>query len=392
VLAGRTAELPAGTYSAMLALEDAFEAVRMVFSNDRPTPWTLDAAAVAPSALVNNGYDPVKAAGTRARFTPVTFGGEAGLTVPASPERGVPVHAVSDWIPLRSLPRADPDSDGRPLLVCRVHASKPVHAVHASVLAEPTGWLAEDQGRLLRVVRRKGQDFTVRRLGERLRKGGWLVLAAIQYRAVRRGATLLSVGDSLTQGVVTSIGDPYAWGHFASAALSTRRRPLAFLSGGRAGQGSQDYLRNGHRQLALFKPNIVSITVWSPNDPATAGAADRAWAGALALAQQAEEQGAVPVLATAVPFNLGPGADALRQVNNDRARALAAEGRMLLAELDGAVRDAANTGAVRPEYRSAQGNHLSIAGYRACGTAAVPALARALEALMVTSPGISTSA
>ncbi len=382
-----TERLPPGTLSTLVALEADFEAVRLVFHHDGAEPWRIDAAAVAPSARVHDGCDPVDAAGRPVGFTPVSFGAEA----PGAPrwshdlsrgrEPGGFALACSEWIPLASLPRADAGSDGRPLLVCRVHSATGLVAGRSASLVAPQGWPAEHEGRLL-IGRHCGPgDATRAALGGAAGRSRWHLPAIIQYRAARAGATVLAVGDSLTQGVVTAGGEAYAWGHYATAMLSTRARPVGFVNGGRAGQPSTVYRAHGRLLLDWLRPEIVTISVWSPNDGKTAADADQAWQGALDLAREAAARGAVPILATAVPFNLRPRHDALRQANNARARGLAAQGGMLLADLDAVLADPADPAAAAPPFRAPKGNHLSVAGYRACGAAATPIIARALAHL-----------
>jgi lysophospholipase L1-like esterase len=248
-------------------------------------------------------------------------------------------------------------------------------------LVAPQGWPAQHEGRLL-IGRNCGVgDRTRDALGGAFLHSRWHLPAIIQYRTARAGATVLAVGDSLTQGVVSGNREAYAWGHYATSTLSTRARPVAFVNGGRAGQPSSVFLPFGRELLDTLRPEIVTISVWSPNGAKDRAAAEQAWEGALDLAREAEARGSIPILATAVPFNLRPGHEALREANNARARSLAARGGMLLADLDAAVADPADPATAAPPFRAPRGNHLSIEGYRACGAAAAPVIARALARL-----------
>ncbi len=386
--------LPGGTLGCLLALETPFDAVRLVFHVNRAEPWRIAAASVAVAARERDDTDPVDADDRALPFTPVSFdsrgtdapadapsGTRRSLDMPASAEEAIFALAFSDWVPLASIPRAEGGGDGRPLLVCRVYAPGGLWAGGGASLVAPDGWPAEHEGRLLRAVASPRGDFTATAFNAAARPSRWHLPAIVQYRARRPGATVLAVGDSLAQGVVTANGDRFAWGHYATAAISTRARPVAFVNGGCAGQPSRNYLRNGRTDLDLLRPDIVTIAVWSPNDPKAAAATDVAWQAVLDFARHARSCGAVPILATAVPFNLRPERDALRQANNARARALAASGAILLADLDAALADPAAPASVRAPFRAPAGNHLSIAGYREAGAAAAPVIARALAAL-----------
>ena len=104
--------------------------LRLLFVNDQPAPWSVDAAAFAPTAAIGNGVTPIGHDGRPdpGLWRPVTF--EAGgadsdppldplgatrqLEVPGNPrDDSRPVHAWSDWCPVSALPRRD---DGRGVL------------------------------------------------------------------------------------------------------------------------------------------------------------------------------------------------------------------------------------------------------------------------------------
>jgi len=160
------------------------------------------------------------------------------------------------------------------------------------------------------------------------------------------------------------------------------------VNAAQSGFTSDAYAARGRDAIDKFLPEVVTISVWSPNDPKTQADADAAFSRALALAEYARSKGAVPILTTAVPFQLPASTDAYRVGINNRARRMAADGTILLADFDAAVADPTDATLPRPEYRAASGAHLSAAGYRRCGEALERVLARLIGRVGADAPVI----
>lgn len=382
------------TFHVTWALECEFDLVRLVYHNNTASPWTVNNAAVAPSAKYNNGFDPVTAADAPVSWTALTFGaaGADGLApspsgaatqldIPASPSTARNVFAFTDWLRLSSLPRADV-GDGRPLLMTRTYG------INAGLRAFPSNaaWPTENEGRILRAFYKSGGNYTTSGFTTPTADDSFTTPCGIQYYGRRRGATVLSVGDSLTQGTADADRNPYSWGHYATARLSTRDRPVSFVNGGWHGQTSASYLENARTHLEVFRADILTMPTWSPNDTRTQAAADIAWQNIMEVAAYALSRGCVPILATAIPYGLNLADDNLRKGMNDRARAMAGAGAMLVADLDAAVTNGGSPAAVPPGLL-ASGAHLTPAGYRQCGVGAAPVIGRALNALGLRVPG-----
>jgi lysophospholipase L1-like esterase len=382
------------TFHVTWALECEFDLVRLVYGNTTATPYTLTAAAVAPSAKVNNGFDPVTADDAPVTWTtmptnaagadglaPSPSGGATSLTVPASPATDQAIFAFTDWLRLSSLPRAD-GGDGRPLLMTRSH-----FAATGARRSMPSAdaWPTENRGRILRAFYKAGGNFTTAGFTSPVANDSFIVPSAVQYYARSLGGTVVAVGDSLTQGTGLNSNDLYSWGHYATAQISTPTRPVAFINGGWHGQTSTQFLQNARTYIDVFRADVIAISVWTPNDPRTMAAANSAWQNVMEVAAYAQSKGCLPVLATAVPYNLSVADDAIRNTINARARAIGAAGAMLVADLDVAVSDGATPAKVPPPLL-ASGAHLTPAGYAQMGAAAAPVIARALSALSLRVP------
>jgi lysophospholipase L1-like esterase len=386
-LAAATANI---TFSTAWALESEFDLVRLVYQNNQATAYTITAATIAPSATINNGYDPVDAAGAAVAFTPVTFndlgaysglspsaaGSATSLAMPTTADANVPAYGVSDWMRIASMPRTDA-TDGRRVLMARTVAAADISRVERLTQAIMTAFRPYEAGRILRAFYKSGGDFTASGFTSPV-EDGYLQPVAIQYYTRKRGATVLVIGDSLTQGQDVDSTEHFAWGHFASADLTTQNLPISFVNGGRAGSTSLFYYQTGMQNIALFRPEVATINVWTPNDSRNAVAADLAFARALDIAAYTHTMGGVPVFVTAVPFDLSTADDTLRRTINDRARAAAAAGNLLLIDADLAVTDKMTPARALPAYHAASGSHLSIAGYQAISAIAKPVLERAL--------------
>jgi lysophospholipase L1-like esterase len=377
------------TFHTTWAVECDFDLVRLVYHTDQLAGWTVNAAAVAPSAKLNNGYDPVTSADAAVPWTAVTFhaagadglapspaGAATQLDIPASAATTLNTFVFTDWVRCSSLDRVDAGSDGRPLLMVRSFGSAAGRRASPSMAA----WNTEDEGRALRAFYKSGGDYTTSGFTSPTEDNSFVSPCAVQYYGRRRGATVVSAGDSLTQGTADHERNPYSWGHYATAALSSRDRPVAFVNGGWHGSTSAEFLANARNYVDVFRADILTLSVWTPNDTRTQAAADIAWQNVMEVAHYAISKGAIPVLATAIPYGLSLADDTVRKAINDRARAMAATGAVLLADLDAAVTDGASPARVNAILR-ASGSHLTPTGYRAMAAAAMPVIARALSAL-----------
>lgn len=383
----------ARTTHSIWALEGDFDLVRLIHENDTAADYTIDKASVAAVGQENaaGGRAAVDAAGSAVSWVPVTYnnlgvdglppspaGSTASITVPAAVAAVAPkAYAVSDWMRVPSIPNID----GGPLRLLAVRSysatATVASTIYATVITEFNPLLA--QGRTVGAYHATG-DF-VAGGGTFGVANGILAPQGIQYYSRALGITVLSIGDSLTQGSQTS-GNCNNYVHQACAALSRPGRPVSFVNGGWSGQADANYYLRGIKEIDLFRPQVVVISVCSPNDGATTQAGfDLMFSKAMDLAHYAMAKGAVPIIATASPFSTyGTTGDTFRKAINSRVLTLASLGGMLVVDGASAVTDGGSPQELpQVQYRGADGFHLNDAGHAAIAASFTPVLARAIR-------------
>ncbi|HXA24006.1 MAG TPA: SGNH/GDSL hydrolase family protein [Acetobacteraceae bacterium] len=331
------------TVSVQWGLEAGFDMVRLIYSNDTATPYTVMRAAVSPSSAIGDGHSPVNAAGANdfTMFSTVYFNnagldvspqdqttwgsGTTTLPVPANPgTASQPIRRFSDWTPMLSLDRTDGGTN--PLLMSRTLTD--ATGTYRYALAANGTWAPVANGRTIMAYQKTSVDsVTVPALLAAPGQSGVRAPDGIQYISRVPGFSVLGVGDSLTSGGGSSATNN-SWGWTASAALSTPARPITFWNEGWVGQVTSDFFPNGYVAFKACKPDVVTIAVWSPNDGLTQAAADAGWSRAMAFCDYVMRQGAVPVLMGPCPWQL------ITTVPQDAAR-LSTRTRMLQAQAYG---------------------------------------------------------
>ncbi|EHL99398.1 GDSL-like protein [Acetobacteraceae bacterium AT-5844] len=372
-------------------LEDDFDLVRLVFENDTATPYTVTKALVAPSASPNEagGHQPIDAAGSAVSWVPVTFdglGADLGprptpgsvltVTVPGIGANQVKSYACSDWIRISSLLPAP----ANPSQQLRYAMTRSFY----SGAARGQRWAGLDTavsspyslGRIGRGLLGAG-DATSGAFPTAI-STGWSVPAILQYYSRSRGATIVNLGDSISQGT-GSVGDAVGWAHLACGQLSKAGRPVSLCNAGWGGQSSLNFYLRGRQEVDISRPSVMPIAVFSPNDGTpTQASVNASFSRAIDLADYAISLGVVPIFLTPIPWvSLTAETDALRLQLVTRLRAMASSGSILVLDMDAIVSDGATPARIQPEY-DADGTHLSDAGQRAVAREAVQLFSRIL--------------
>jgi hypothetical protein len=361
--------------------------VRLIWFNDQPVTWTLDGAAIAPTAEIGNGVDAVNAAGfpDTGLWQRVTFACEGQDSEPVPTKRSErytfevpasqhgparPTLVFSDWMRLPGMPRRDGAIGA--LLLVRSYSQWLMRYSGAFGLPDPA------IGRDHRASWTKG-EVTKAPWHERKWNpfDGAFASYGLQYISDVPGATMVGIGDSITHGMA-SAGGLSGFGFRAAAMVSTPERPVSYVNEGFIGRKSDDYAAAGAWAIKTFTPQVTLIQAWSENDPWTFEAAERAFASAIALADMTRRAGGVPILMTAAPvFVEHPEAEPARQTSNAAVRNLGAKGWPVL-DLDALWGTGASPNAYRPEYDSGDKTHQTDA---ACVAAAEPLAAMLREIL-----------
>jgi lysophospholipase L1-like esterase len=378
------------TVSVLHNLETVPTWVRLTFFNDQPQSWTINAAAVAMTSAVGDGYTPVNAAGAAdaalwqvVRFNsggqdkpqqPQNLGEAFSLTLPPNPgSPGQPVLAFSDWMPLAPVPRTDGGFGA--LLLVRVHAEQQIRTDTAGA-PDPTlkrtfaAYLAPGNGAAAPWALHdpKPTNFNTP--------------YGLQFTATPNGATVIGIGDSIMSSLHTTGGDS-GFGVRACVAISTAARPVSYFNEAYSGRLSTDFCPDGIRDLQLLSPQVAIIQAWSENDQLrsqTQETADACFARAMTVTQAAASQGCVPILCTAAPvFAHDPTLEAFRRSNNAKVRDAAKRGYAIL-DLDDIWGTGAKPNAYRPEYNSGDDTHPNDLACAAAAKVLAPMLARMLAA------------
>lgn len=388
---GFTAE----TYHLTVALEAPFTHVRLALLNaSTSATWLFDRACVAPSAFLNDGFNPLDTNGSAVTWTNVTTnnsgadgqvpspsGAATSLTVPVASATGVPSWSLTDWMPMLSYPRMDA-GQSRPLLMARGYSA--VAAQGPSPGTDyTTGWPLIGGYPTVAAYRKAGDcvttpaNFTAPGQGG---AGDFVLFGAVQTYQQGLGFNIMALGDSLTQGYRT-LADANSFVTQACVHLSTPGKPFCAVNAGVQGQTPAQFFARGYVELPILKPDIVIIEVASPNgSPSTQAQFNTAFGQAIAFADFAVRNGAVPILKTAVPFpSYSTTTDPMRLVINNLVRGLGASGSILVLDADAAVSNGVfPQAALLPGYLSPIDSlHMNDQAHAAIAAALVPILQRA---------------
>jgi lysophospholipase L1-like esterase len=379
------------TLGTLWTLEDDFDLVRFMVGNDQ-----LDAASVvsglvfAPSAAVNDGYNPVDAFGNAVEFTPVTFNGSGAdlppdqipdgdtrsLAVPACANRAVPVLRWSDWMRVPSYFRTD-GGVGRLLMVRQYAAPDTVSRVAGASEASLAAWENVCQGRrMLSFLKYFGDGVSRPESFIAPVPDCRIVPVAVQYYARTKGVTLAVHGDSITAGAHSTSGFA-GWPFLSAMALSTPARPIQLFNQGHGGQRGPNFYLNALTTIPATRPDVVTIATWTPNDGGTQEAADIAFRNAMHVVEVARQYGAVPILITPIPcVSYTVAQDTVRMTAVTRAREAEAAG-ILVCDMNAAMTDGASPQRI-PADLCTDGVHPNDAGYSVMAAAFEPVFKRAV--------------
>lgn len=251
----------------------------------------------------------------------VTWGGASSVTaaaattpagqIPNTPAMPyvIPSINVSDWIPLRSVPRAD--GGALPLLLLRFYIDGAANAF--GYAADSTKYLlmrtptAANRGRVIQMGN-IGNNGVTNPAFKPSSLGTTAIPFAVRFRCRRRGVTVMFVGDSITENNALVADSMSNWGLRACADLSTPDFPVASVNCGCSSMPTTTFWQHGKQMLNAIKPDIAIYSVWSPNNqPFTDAALTRYKAtNMLAQAQDfvdyCQQNGVTPILLTGIPY------------------------------------------------------------------------------------------
>lgn len=392
---GLTAMSTNSTVANVLHVEAQFDSIRLAFANDSiTTPAPIDGVIIAPTSAYNDGVNPLNAAGGAGSWTTVTFnnacadkrpdqqtsGSTTTATIAVTTSATKPTICWSDWMQVSSLARTDGNFGA--LLMVRIYASGantrlPFSSGGTSWNAQ---WASAAGYRSYASFVQFGANgvATPSALNAPLAYS-YVAPYSLQYYARARAVNWLAIGDSIVQGTGGSASGSFGWPIRIAYGLSTASLPLELANNGVPSQTSANWTADSIPKLLTGKFGLVTIPVWTPNDSNTQAAADAAIARAFQIAELARQNGAVPVLITAIPYagiNSGA-ADAYRLGNNAKALAARAAG-YLVCDMDAVISDGASPARIKSALDSGDGTHPNDTGYTAMDGACRPVIAAAM--------------
>ncbi|SEF93896.1 Lysophospholipase L1 [Bryocella elongata] len=292
---------------------------------------------------------------------PVTFGGHASVTIPAG------AMMVSDPVSLKAAPLSD-------VAVSLFLPSQTIDAMTLHSFADTTSY------------RVPGNSVTAPALTDPKTFTTWMFLKGIAADAPANAASIVTLGDSITDGALSTRDTNHRWPDVLAARLqanaATRNLGIA-----NEGIGGNRVLHDttGPNMLARFDRDVIaqpgvkylvvmeaindighSFDPSKPYDPITA---DELIVGYKQLIERAHEHGIKVFGATLTPYvgakYQSPAGEAARQAVNEFIRHGGAFDGVI--DFDQVTRDPANPGAFLPAYDSGDHLHPKDAGYKAMG-------------------------
>lgn len=394
------------TWLSKMSAPCEFDAIQLVIGHAGPTTPTIKAIVAVTETAANdtpaNRFNPivggvaymtVDSTNEQYGFKTPRWGGAGTKTYAGTGTRYNMEYAISDILPLSSVPRADIPG-ANPLLIVRVFndgTSQPLVCYVDAGLANLRTAGGANGNQIFQCAYDSGLD-EVATPGS---NPGSLSTATIVVGAIfysrRSGASYVTIGDSITENDGLVADKLSSWGLRAADAVSTQSAPVAYVNAGCSGQNSTAYLASGLSALAALKPNVAQYSAWSPNDfsgvPTVAVLRNRIEKMASNLQvflDYCAKNRIISIVSTGIPNPASlttPALDNMRKAYNDSIRTRAASGQFILCDMDAAVSDNASPANILPAYNwlgDGGGIHPNEAGIAVMGGVAAAALKKAL--------------
>jgi hypothetical protein len=353
------------------------ELIRFVFSNGNKAAYTLK-GYWAPTARVGNGWTPCRPDGEAdpSLFAPITFnGGGADLAPTDTPPGDALIATIrpntaayfSDWMPAgHLLPRIDA-ADGMRLALVR---TRPTSTEWGFGIGAAEG-VHNDDPITGGVSALFASDAPIDDLASAsFQPDRFTHLVAVQVISRTRGYTVVYAGSSILTGTTTVPLNRQCFTRIACHAMTRMGIPFAAIKANVDGVPSTGvFAASTLAKIETLQPDFVLIQVSNRNDgPYDRATQDRIWGHVTDMAEATIRHGGLPILVTATPWNPGnaPDAatDAMRQVNNDRAR----RSGMVVFDYDALLTDGGSPARLLPKYNdSGDETHPGLTGHAFAG-------------------------
>lgn len=323
------------TFRTILSLAQHYDRVRVIFSNGSTSvPYTVAGCNVRALADL-----------TSALPSPVPVSLPNSGVVPISPTSNRRSYLVSDWVDLSSLDRTD--GGVFPLVCVDAYVSTPssITILGNGSSDNFASWTNRANGRIWRMFYNDGDCVTTPANFVSSTARIQSPIIGVQYAARGRVVTVMGIGDSITDGRGSIIGE--GWGVLACEELSqVTGVAVEWFNNGWAGASMNGWVGDALSDacVAGLIPDIVIAPAGSPNSmdvPITAANINicrRRRAQLLATAQQYQVE---PILWTTLPVNPSQknwdSSDALRRAYNEETLAMSSRGFHVI-DMDAAIR------------------------------------------------------
>jgi hypothetical protein len=341
--------------------------LRFVFSNGPGDPWNVK-AYWAPTAQVGNGWSPYRADGRPdpGLFAPVTFnGGGADLPPDATPGGDAVVGTIapnmpayfSDWMAATGLLARTDATDAMKLVLVRTQSvGGPSFGYGTTAGLHPES--AHVGGASAHFSSDRGID--------ELADTGFVPnpyshLVAVQIHSRTPGYSVLYAGSSILAGTTTEPLGRQGFPRIACRTMTLGGIPFAALRANVDGIPNTPVVAaSALAKIGAYRPDFVLIQVANRNDRIDAATQDVVWRHAMEMAEATQGAGGMPILVTATPWPVDAAKDAIRHINNDRARASG----LTLFDYDALLTDGASPARLQPRFNdSGDQTHPGITGH-----------------------------
>lgn len=341
--------------------------LRFVFSNGPGNPYSVK-AYWAPTAQIGNGWSPVRADGTAdpGLFVPVTFDGGGSDLPPDATSPGAAVVGTippdtpayfSDWMPAAGLLARTDATDATKLALARTQS-----VAGPSFGYGTTGGLHVDSAHVGGASAHFSSECGIDDLADTgFVPNPYSHLVAVQIHSRTPGYSVLYAGSSILAGTTTEPLGRQGFPRIACRTMTLAGIPFAAMKANVEGIPNTPVVAaSALAKIAAYRPDFVLIQVANRNDRIDAATQDIVWHHAMEMADATRAAGGLPILVTATPWPVDAAKDAIRQINNDRARASG----LTVFDYDALLTDGAAPARLQPRYNdSGDQTHPGITGH-----------------------------
>jgi hypothetical protein len=299
-------------------------------------------------------------------FAPVTFnGGGADLPPDAAPAGGAAVGTIapdtpayfSDWMQATGLLARTDATDAVKLVLVRTQSVGGPSFGYGT-----TGGLHHDSAQVGGVSAHFSSERGIDDLADTgFVPNGYSHLVAVQIHSRTPGYSVLYAGSSILAGTTTEPLDRQGFPRIACRTMTLAGIPFAAMKANVDGiPNTPAVAASALAKIAAYRPDFVLIQVANRNDPIDAATQDIVWRHAMEMADATRDAGGMPILVTATPWPVDAAKDAIRNINNDRARASG----LTVFDYDALLTDGASPARLQPRFNdSGDRTHPGMTGH-----------------------------